>query len=181
MRLPIPAVRSVESLGPSAKDRSPRLEGPNHAYAGVERAVGRPENESSTVQPRRSPRHPTRPRPAPAGRLAGMSVLTSLRSRVPSSVTARVLTTRNRAMTFAQVRHPVLAGVIIRRLTGGSGSHGPSDGAGGDAAGGGAGAPVADGRRHSGLEQPEGLHPRPAHARGVLRDGTGLRPRRSAQ
>lgn len=54
-------------------------------------------------------------------------------------------------MTFAQVRHPVLAGVIIRRLTGGSGSHGPSDGAGGDAAGGGAGAPVADGRRHSGL------------------------------
>lgn len=64
-----------------------------------------------------------------------MSVLTSLRSRVPSSVTARVLTTRNRAMTFAQVRHPVLAGVIIRRLTGGSGSHGPSDGAGGDAAG----------------------------------------------
>ncbi|MBB3116114.1 hypothetical protein [Corynebacterium bovis] len=80
-----------------------------------------------------------------------MSVLTSLRSRVPSSVTARVLTTRNRAMTFAQVRHPVLAGVIIRRLTGGSGSHGPSDGAGGDAAGGGAGAPVADGRRHSGL------------------------------
>ncbi|MFE1668235.1 hypothetical protein ACFWIM_10250, partial [Corynebacterium bovis] len=80
-----------------------------------------------------------------------MSVLTSLRSRVPSSVTARVLTTRNRAMTFAQVRHPVLAGVIIRRLTGGSGSHGPSDGAGGDAAGGGAGAPVADGRRHSGI------------------------------
>ncbi|RRO84465.1 hypothetical protein CXF37_03305, partial [Corynebacterium bovis] len=78
--------------------------------------------------------HTTRPRPAPAGRLAGMSVLTSLRSRVPSSVTARVLTTRNRAMTFAQVRHPVLAGVIIRRLTGGSGSHGPSDGAGGDAA-----------------------------------------------
>ncbi|MDK8510990.1 hypothetical protein QP948_06195 [Corynebacterium bovis] len=80
-----------------------------------------------------------------------MSVLTSLRSRVPSSVTARVLTTRNRAMTFAQVRHPVLAGVIIRRLTGGSGSHGPSDGAGGDAAGGGAGAPVADDRRHSGI------------------------------
>ncbi|MDH2456637.1 hypothetical protein QDW14_09190 [Corynebacterium bovis] len=84
-----------------------------------------------------------------------MSVLTSLRSRVPSSVTARVLTTRNRAMTFAQVRHPVLAGVIIRRLTGGSGSHGgshgTSHGAGGDAAGGGTGAPVADGRRHSGI------------------------------